>query len=252
MLRSPLPILLALTLAGCNRSTRVEVTASIPDLRGTLSPAPGVALVALPYDRDSLIAALDAQAASPRPATARLDTLYARIRVPFAAFAAVSESVTTLQDSAARLKVALDSLSRESPRYRAGYGAFLEVTAARTAAESRQAAARRTLDRVRDATTPRIDSARAALKAWEDSAYRDYEKLTSELLRRSTVQAVTDTTDQAGVATLMLPPGRYGRWWIYARTWDSSDPNAEWYWNVPVTGGTVELSPQNARRRTKY
>lgn len=239
-------------LAGCNTSTRVEVTAFIPDLTGTLAPAPGVAFVALPYDRDSLIAALDARAASPKPSTALLDSLYGRVRAPFAAFAAVSESVTVLQDSAARLKVSLETLSRESPQYRAGYSAFLEVTAARTAALARQAAARRMLDRARDAAAPQIDSARTALRAWEDSAYRDYETLTSELLRRSAVQAVADTTDARGAATVILPRGRDGRWWIYARTWDSGDPNAEWYWNVPVAGDTVVLGPDNARRRTKY
>ena len=32
-------------------------------------------------------------------------------------------------------------------------------------------------------------------------------------------------------AKLTLVPGR---WWIYARSWDANDPNAEWYWNVPV------------------
>lgn len=252
VLRSPLPILVALMLASCKASSRVDVTAFMPDLQGHVTPAPGVVLIALPYDRDSLLAALDAKAPSPRPSTALLDSLHARVQAPFAAFAALSDSVTSLQDSAARLKSGLDSLPRESPRYRAGYGAFLEVTAARSAAEGRQAVARRTLNRAREAARPRIDSARAALRAWEDSAYADYEKLTGELLRRSAVQGVTDTTDGNGAATLQLPRGRDGRWWIYARTWDASDPNAEWYWNIPVAGDSVRLGPENAVRRGRY
>jgi hypothetical protein len=247
-----LPFLLALALSGCNSSTRVEVRAFIPDLEGTLAPAPGVALVALPYDRDSLLAALDARAPSARPSTALLDSLYAAIRAPFAAYAAVSESVAVLQDSAGRLKAALDSLSREAPQYRAGYSAFLEVSARRSALEARQASARRVLDRARATSARRIDSTRGVLRAWEDSAYSDYEKLTDGLLRRSTVQAVADTTRTGGTATLTLPRGRDGRWWIYARSWDATDPNGEWYWNVPVTGDTVVLSPENARRRVRY
>jgi hypothetical protein len=43
-----------------------------------------------------------------------------------------------------------------------------------------------------------------------------------------------------------------GRWWIYARAWDVQDPNAEWYWNVPVEGDSVVLTPANARRRPRY
>jgi hypothetical protein len=247
-----LPFLLALVLSGCNTSTSVKVKALIPDLKGTVAPAPGVALVALPYDRDSLIAALEARAPSPRPSTALLDSLYAGVRRPFTAYAAVSESVATLQDSAARLKAALDSLSREAPQYRAGYTAFLDVSAHRSALEARQTSARRVLDRARTAAAPRIDSSRGTLRAWEDSAYADYEKLTDALLRRATVQAVADTTGSDGTAALTLPPGRDGRWWIYARTWDAEDPNAEWYWNVPVSGDTVVLGPENARRRVRY
>lgn len=225
----------------------------IPDLAGRVVPTAGVALVALPYDRDSLIAALDSRAASPKPSADRLDSLYARLRVPFAAFAALSDTVSRLQDSAATLKTRLDSLPREAPQYRAGYSAFLDVTSARTGAERRQAEARRTLDRTRDLITPRVDSIRAALRAWEDSAYVDYEKSTAELLRRAVVPAVADTTQAPdGTASMSLPKGRATRWWIYARAWDAADPNAEWYWNVPVSGDTVELRPENARRRARY
>jgi len=61
--------------------------------------------------------------------------------------------------------------------------------------------------------------------------------------------AVTDTTGSTGWAGLTLPAGR---WWIYARAWDTSDPNAEWYWNVPVQEDTVLLSSRTGRRRPRY
>jgi hypothetical protein len=31
-----------------------------------------------------------------------------------------------------------------------------------------------------------------------------------------------------------------------------TDPNAEWYWNVPVQGDSLILSPENGRRRPRY
>jgi len=49
---------------------------------------------------------------------------------------------------------------------------------------------------------------------------------------------------------LTLPPGR---WWIYARSWDATDPNSEWYWNVPAPAGdTLLLSSRSARRQARY
>ncbi|HKP50243.1 MAG TPA: hypothetical protein VJU17_09535, partial [Gemmatimonadales bacterium] len=69
------------------------------------------------------------------------------------------------------------------------------------------------------------------------------------LARSQGRDAVTDTTGATGWARLTLPPGH---WWIYARAWDTSDPNAEWYWNVPVQEDTVLLSSRTGRRRPRY
>ena len=60
---------------------------------------------------------------------------------------------------------------------------------------------------------------------------------------------MTDTTGGDGWAHLTLAPGR---WWIYARSWDATDPNAEWYWNVPVNADTLLLSSRTARRQPRY
>jgi hypothetical protein len=69
------------------------------------------------------------------------------------------------------------------------------------------------------------------------------------LARRAGREAVTDTTGADGWAALTLAPGR---WWIYARSWDATDPNAEWYWNVPVDSDTLLLSSRTARRQPRY
>jgi hypothetical protein len=59
----------------------------------------------------------------------------------------------------------------------------------------------------------------------------------------------TDTTDASGWAHFTLAPGE---WWLYARAWDTSDPNSEWYWNVPLQGDTLRLSSRSGRRQPRY
>ena len=206
-------------------------------------------LVALPYDRDSIIAALTARAASPRPDVASLDSLFARFQRPFAAYAVAAGTATRLQDSLARMKTSLDSLPRESPAYRKLYGSFVSITTERAAADRRRDSLQQALKRARAAFDAPSDSTRMVLRAWEDSTYADYEKITQELASNTGLQPQTDTTGADGTTTLVL---KKGRWWIYARSWDALDPNAEWYWNIPVRRDSVTLSPDNARRRPRY
>lgn len=206
-------------------------------------------LVALPYDRDSIIAALTARAASPRPDVASLDSLFARFQRPFAAYAVAAGTATRLQDSLARMKTSLDSLPRESPAYRRLYGSFVSITTERAAADRRRDSLQQALKRARAAFDAPSDSTRMVLRAWEDSTYADYEKITQELASNTGLQPQTDTTGADGTTTLVL---KKGRWWIYARSWDALDPNAEWYWNIPVRRDSVTLSPDNARRRPRY
>jgi len=208
-----------------------------------------VVLVALPYDRDSIIAALTARAASPRPDVASLDSLFARFQRPFAAYAVAAGTATRLQDSLARMKTSLDSLPRESPAYRKLYGSFVSITTERAAADRRRDSLQQALKRARAAFDAPSDSTRMVLRAWEDSTYADYEKITQELASNTGLQPQTDTTGADGTTTLVL---KKGHWWIYARSWDALDPNAEWYWNIPVRRDSVTLSPDNARRRPRY
>jgi hypothetical protein len=242
-------VLVLLGLAACSGPRRVDVQVLLPGVDGTLAPAPGVALIALPYDRDSVIAALEARAASPRPSTALLDSLFARFRDAYAALAAADAELRALQDSQAVITKRLDGLDRNSPAYREEYTASTAVARAVAAAERRRDAAEATKQEARAAFGPAADSVRQVLKGWEDSTYRDYERTTDRLARGSGVQPVTDTTGDDGHVTLSLKPSR---WWIYASSWDVTDPNAEWYWNVPVQGDSLILSPENGRRRPRY
>ena len=106
------------------------------------------------------------------------------------------------------------------------------------------------LDRERRDFAARGDSLRSRMRQWEDSTYQGYDSLVQSLTRRAGREAVTDTTGSDGWAHLTLPPGR---WWIYARSWDATDPNAEWYWNVSAPAGdTLLLSSRSARRQARY
>lgn len=219
-------------LAACSSSTTVIVRASLPDADGVETPAAGLALVALPYDRDSVIAALEAAAPSPRPSTAVLDSAYAEFRTPFAAFSVASYGVQALRDS---LRTAT------APERRAALEAAL-VGRQRTVDSLRPV-----LDAARQRLAGRTDTARAAIRAWQDIAYAGYDTVVRNLARF--VDPVADTTDATGLGRFTL---RSRRMWITASAWDAADPNAEWYWNVPITGDTVVLSPANARRRPRY
>lgn len=233
--RSTSILLAVLVLAACGQD-KVTVQVLIPNERGVETPVAGARLAFLPYDRDSVLGALDNLAASPRPDTSRLDSLFQAFRVPFGRYLSVAadhERVSRARDSLTEaganpesLQSLTDSLERLAPLL---------------------AAARRDLDAVR-ALMPAADSLRLQVAAWEDGAYAGYDSVTRALVRQSHRAAVNDSTGPAGWKTVEL---KKGRWWLYVRAININDPNAQWYWNVPVIGDTIILSPANGRSRPR-
>lgn len=238
---------MVLAVPACERPRDMAIRVSIPGPDSLETPVTGIGLVALPYDRDSILAQLNASAKSPRPATAVLDSLFAEFRGPFTGYSAATFRLGKLRDSLAQLQHELDSLGRDTPEYAALYAHFGRLSDSVVPAEVRAQAAHAALDKARSAFVARSDSLRAIVRQWEDSTYRGYDSIVRELSKGR--EAVTDTTEADGWAHLRLPPGR---WWIYARSWDATDPNAEWYWNVPVTEDTVLLSSRTGRRQARY
>jgi len=230
-------------LGACHTDKEVAVRVSIPDAESRETPAAGVGVIALPYDRDSILASLEARARSPRPQTSTLDTLFAHFRGPFTRYTDVSYRASQLRDSLEQLRHRHDSLSSSpSPE--------LKRLADSVRMLDRQVdRARSDLGRARSEFVSRSEAPRAAVRRCEDSTYRGYDSIVENLARSQGREAVTDTTGSTGWAHFSLPAGR---WWIYARAWDTSDPNAEWYWNVPVQEDTVLLSSRTGRRRPRY
>jgi hypothetical protein len=236
-------------LVACERSRDLAVRVSIPGPDSVETPVTGIGLVALPYDRDSILKALEAAAKTPRPGTAQLDSLFQAFRQPFTNYSATTFRVNQLRDSLAELKSRLDSMPRNDPDYSKLYARFSRLTDSLTAAQRRSSQARTELDRARAQFVDRSDSLRTLIRHWEDSTYRGYDSIVRGLAMRRARDPVTDTTGADGWARLHL---RSGRWWIYGRSWDATDPNAEWYWNLPVKSDTVLLSSRTGRRQPRY
>jgi hypothetical protein len=237
-MRRPVSLLVLLvSVASCSSSRgEISVEVRIPDPNGVLTPIPGMHIVALPYDRDSIIQALESRAPEARPHTEALDSLFQAFQQPFAAFA----KLAWRQD---QLRKVRDSLSA------AGAGlAAIDDSLARLAPELERA--RQRLDSARRGTWDRIETLRADVRTWEQATYTGYDTMVLTLSRDRMREGVADTTDALGRVTFALGQGA---WWIHARSPDPADPNAEWYWNLPVReADTVLLSPATGRRRPRY
>jgi hypothetical protein len=238
-----------LFIAGCESSHDVAVRVSVPDLTTAETPAAGVGVVALPYDRDSVLASLEARAANPRPNTAALDSMFARFRGPFTAFTTISYEESKLRDSLRKIQVRLDSVTSASPARSELSAAQRRITDSLRRITQRAGQARVVLDRARTEFLTRSESLRTAVRQWEDSTYRGWDSIVEGLARAERREPVTDTTDATGWAQFTLAPGR---WWIYAQAWDTSDPNSKWYWNVPADRDTVLLNSRSGKRLPRY
>src|SRR5262249_7052252 len=128
----------------------------------------------------------------------------------------------------------------------------LRVANARLRAASPKArpAAQKAFDRLYGSVHARMVQLQVSQHAWRDSAYGGWDTLTLALTHRLTRDPFTDTTDQRGVA--VDSPRMSGPWWVTLTMWDAADPYSEWYWNVPLVGDTLRLSPANAEHRTRF
>lgn len=240
---------LAAGLTGCENAREVAVRVSIPDPDSVETPAAGVGVVALPYDRDSALASLEGRARTPRPHTATLDSMFARFRGPFTTYTALSYDESRLRDTLRRLQNRLNSVPRDSPEFSRLSVQHRSISDSLTRTSRQAGRARAALDRARSDFVTRSESLRTAVRLWEDSTYRGWESISESLARANRREPVTDTTDATGWAHFTLAPGA---WWIYARAWDTSDPNSQWYWNLSVDSDTILLSSRSGQRQPRY
>jgi hypothetical protein len=235
-------------LAACSRR-EVNIEVSIPGPDSVDAPVARLGLVALPYNRDSIIAALEAR--NPRPAaiTRQLDSLFQAFRAPFGVYASAAYRLQTVERRLGTLRLALDSLPRASAKYDSLYSQFTRLSDTAALARDARRDALEELAIARAGMGFRIDSLRQLMSGWEDSTYRGYDSITKALGSGLGSEPIADSTGADGRIVLRLP---VGRWWIYARSWDAWDPNSEWYWNVEVTGDRLVLDRNNGRRVPRY
>jgi len=225
------------------------IRVSIRDPDGHPAPVAGLPLAILPYDRDSILESLSRRSPARRPETRQLDSLFASIRAPFAALTTETFRSRRLHDTLAVLRRHLDTTSRASGQYRTLYLAFANAADSLSAANRRMADAGRQVSVVMQRIGPRIEPLRRAMTRWEDSTFHSYGRAVEQLNSRLGRAQLSLQTGVDGRLAVRLPPGR---WWVYARAPDPADPNAGWYWNVPVRGDSIELDPGSAQHRPCY
>lgn len=238
-----------LALAACSSGREVQIEVTIPGPDSVDAPVAQLRLVALPYDRDSVLATFAQKSPRPERESRQLDSLFAAFRVPFTTYAGAAYRLQSLQRSLALLKARLDSMPRQGPAYDSLYRVFATGSDSIAGAQKRRDDAQRELSLARAKLAPRIDSLRALMSRWEDSTYRGYDSITKVLGSGIGREPMADSTGPDGKVTLRLPRGT---WWIYARSWDAWDPYSEWYWNVPVTGERLVLDKNNGKRQPRY
>lgn len=90
------------------------------------------------------------------------------------------------------------------------------------------------------------DSVRALRRAWNDSVFRDFDKVADQRVTAAGLRVATDTTDASGTA--LLEAGE-GDWWVSLQ-YVLSDEELDW--NIPLTVGersdsiVVTLTRENA------
>jgi hypothetical protein len=223
--------------------TRVAVWA--PGLDSLPSPLAHLPVIFLPYDRDSVLRALE-RGAPPRPGGRELDSLLALTRAPLAAYARLLWRTDSARRAVAGLRAELDTIPRNADGYRTRYAAFAALSDSIPAWEHRSAALQASLGSTDRRTAGALERLRERIATWEDSTYRGYAAAAASLEAQRHQRAIPDTTDATGQLAVALPRGR---WWLYARAPDVNDPNGEWYWNVEVRGTSVRLDRSNALHR---
>jgi hypothetical protein len=157
--------------------------------------------------------------------------------------------VNRYRDSMTTLKAAMDTLPREDEGYRLRFQLFAQLSDSLERSEARRDRAATALRQARSTFVPLSDSLRREVRTWEETTFRSYDSIVTDLAEETGRTGMIDTTDSAGHSTMTV--GR-GAWWAYARAWNVEDPNSEWYWNVQLKGDTVRLDRRNGIRLPTY
>jgi hypothetical protein len=235
------------TLTACGRSTQLAVRAVSTAEDGEETGRAQEVIRLLPYDRDSIFAALTREASEPEPRPPA-DLIELRDSVSIAqtrwteAEAAWNDTRSELQ----ALRDRMDAMDRSSREYANAYRQFDDLANQERRLNRDKQRYFDTYTALQDAYGTRADSFNAVLQSWGDAAFEDYGEIVDSLIEARGEELV-DTTDASGWAHFIVPRGR---WWVHTR---AELVFQELYWNVPYVseGGvdTLVLNTSNARIR---
>jgi hypothetical protein len=221
-------VLAAVLLVGLSACDRPEVVveAAVAESAGAApSPVPDLPVRLLPYDRDEVIDSLTRAYGKPEPA--------------------VPPDLAQQQDSLRGLEAEWRRLSAGD----SGASTAGRVDPGEDGVKQGIAELGARITALRHVVAERLDSLRAARRAWASEALADFDSLAQARASAADRREVADTTGADGTATFHVDEGR---WWVYARY---VLPDEELYWNFPVevAGRTtrVRLDAGNAVRRAE-
>ena len=249
MLKSRIAIpflILAPLTAGCGGGITVQVLAAGADAE----PVANLEVQFLPFDRDSLFAALGAQASSPEPtvpealqqAADSAAVLQEIWRSAEANWNAVRDSLRTINDR-------LEGLDRRGVDYRQLFDRFNTMEGRERSLDRQRQSAFEGFTGLQEATQVQLDSVKIVIASWEEVAFADYGDVESDLLNDLGRGIAIDTTNADGVAFASISGGP---WWVYTRV---NAVEGELYWNVMIPGAssdTLRLQRGNAELRRVY
>lgn len=242
----------AVGLAACTPS-EVVVTAEIEQLaapEGGTIPLENIVVELIPFDRDQVFDSLAAEAATPEPqippelVAAREEIAEARTE-----WQTLENRWNTLRDTLQSISGALEQYNRGEARYVTLYQEFQDLESEYNRVNRQVEGAFERYDSLSKASLEQSERVRIQRQNWADEAFAEVGDVFAAHLRASGRDILADTTSADGIARFSGMAD--GNWWVHARF---ETPNAELYWNVPISvpkGEVLEvrLSRENAEER---
>lgn len=234
---------LAISAAACGRSVTVEVTTEGAD--GAAQPQGNLPLEFLPFNRDSVFDALDAQAETPRPQMSDdLEAASQRVTNLQTDWREAENEWSATRDSLRQLRDRLDQLDSRDPNYRQLYDEFGRIEGRERQLDRARKAAFDSFTTAQNQVSARLDSFKVVRDTWADEAYAGYYDIETQLLDGREI--IQDTTSEQGTATVSLPGGD---WWVTTRT---PVAQGELYWNLQIPDvDTLRLDESNGELRPR-
>jgi len=239
ILRGALAAAIALmTAVACSTESELMIQAVGQNAEGEAVPLSGVQIDILPYDIDSLYAALEAGSnPGPPPSADSIRGLAQVYQDACASYRVTGDSIESVRQQATEIA---NREGQTSDAYRAAFERYQALVA-------REEQRFEACQNVTDGYTSVRNAYREARREWEGRAWPEeaFVQQESLLVGDRPIQRVE--TNPQGTATVTVPNGT---WWVLGDAPVPGSISQEYRWNerIEADGGalTVELSPETA------